>query len=71
MGAPYYAESFSPMPGRCFRLVKRSDAEGQPMHCPEPVAWQGTFRSLGGARYRVDSCEGHAGPLENRRNLSA
>ena len=36
-GAPYYAKAFSPLPGRCFRLVARP-GEGGPTHCPEPVA---------------------------------
>jgi hypothetical protein len=35
MGAPYFAESFSPMPGRCFRLV--GDDGGLPSHCPVPA----------------------------------
>jgi hypothetical protein len=32
----HYAECFAPAPGRCFRLVCRPDAEGQPIHCPAP-----------------------------------
>jgi hypothetical protein len=34
--APYYAEAFFPMPGRCFRLIARA-GEGGPTHCPEPA----------------------------------
>jgi hypothetical protein len=29
--APYYAQAFSPLPGRCFRLVTRG-GEGGPTH---------------------------------------
>jgi hypothetical protein len=55
--APYYAEAFSPLPGRCFRLVARG---GQgPAHCPEPPVWRGSWRAQGGVRYRVEACEGH------------
>jgi hypothetical protein len=41
MGAPYFAESFSPLAGRCFRLA--GDAGGRPSHCPGPIRWSGTF----------------------------
>jgi hypothetical protein len=56
--APYYAEAFSPLPGRCFRLVAR-DGEGGPVHCPEPPNWRGTWRARDGRRYRAEACEGH------------
>jgi hypothetical protein len=39
-GAPYYAEAFSPLAGRCFRMVAHHGEAG-PTHCPEPVAWYG------------------------------
>jgi hypothetical protein len=57
-GAPYYAEAFSPLPGRCFRLVA-SASEAGPTHCPEPVAWRGSWRAPNGRRYRVEACKGH------------
>ncbi len=34
-GAPYYAEAFSPLPGRC--LLVAHHGEAGPNHCPEPV----------------------------------
>ena len=37
----YYAEAFSPLPGRCFRMVAHHGEAG-PTHCPEPVAWRGS-----------------------------
>jgi hypothetical protein len=46
--APYYAEAFSPLPGRCFRLAARH-GEGGPTHCPEPPTWRGTWRAPNGA----------------------
>jgi hypothetical protein len=55
--APYYTEAFSPMPGRCFRMVARG-GEGGPVHCPEPPVWRGTFRARDGRRYQVEACEG-------------
>jgi hypothetical protein len=57
-GAPYYAEAFFPLPGRCFRLVA-SKGEAGPTHCMEPVAWRGSWRAPNGRRYRVEACEGH------------
>jgi hypothetical protein len=61
--APYYAEAFSPLPGRCFRLVARH-GEGGPTHCPEPPTWRGTWRAPNGRRYRVEACEGHRPPAD-------
>ena len=57
-GAPHYAEAFSRLPGRCFRMVARH-GEGGPMHCSEPVVWRGSWRAPNGRHYRVEACEGH------------
>jgi hypothetical protein len=38
-GAPYCTQAFSPLPGRCFRMVAHH-GEAQPIHCPEPVTWR-------------------------------
>jgi hypothetical protein len=59
--APYYTEAFSPLPGRCFRLVTRP-GEGGPVHCPEPPTWRGSWRAPNGRRYRVNACAGHRRP---------
>ena len=56
--APYYTQAFSPLPGRCFRLVSGGEGGG-PTHCPEPPVWRGPFRTPNGRRYRVEACEGH------------
>jgi hypothetical protein len=58
-----YAESFTVMPGRCFRLISRPTAHGQPDHFPERVAWRGTFTDRAGRRHEVDACDGHVGDL--------
>lgn len=49
MTAPYYAQAFSPLPSRCFRLVAR-DGEGGPTHCPKPPTWRGPWRAPNGRR---------------------
>jgi hypothetical protein len=65
-GAPYYAEAFSPLPSRCFRMVA-DHGEGGPRHCPELVAWGGLWRAPNGRRYRVEACERHRpAPVEDR-----
>ena len=56
--APYYAEAFAAMPGRCFRFVSHGEGGG-PTHCPEPPVWRRPFRAPNGCRYRVGACEGH------------
>jgi hypothetical protein len=61
-GAPYYAETFPPLAGRCFRMVAHHGAAG-PAHCPEPVAWRGSWRAPNGRRYRIEACVGHRPPL--------
>ena len=61
----HYAEAFSPMPGRCFRMVScpAQGAQGAPRHRPDPVAVRGTFRDGNGHRWRCEACSSHAGPL--------
>jgi hypothetical protein len=56
--APYYAEAFSLLPGRCFRMVTHHGEAG-PTHCPTPVTWRGSWRAPNGRRYWVDACQGH------------
>jgi hypothetical protein len=69
VSAEYYAEAFSPLPGRCLRLVSRQDGRAGPMHCPEPPAWRGRFRAKDGKVYGVAACGGHADALTDRRRL--
>jgi hypothetical protein len=57
-GAAYYAQAFSPLPGRCFRMVAHHGEAG-PTHCPEPVTWRGSWQAPNGRRYRIEACEGH------------
>ena len=42
----HYAECFTLLPGRCFRMVTDPEPQkrGQATHC-EPVEWRGQFRS--------------------------
>jgi hypothetical protein len=65
--APYYAEAFHPVLGRCFRLV--NGISGQPVQCPQPAAWRGSF-AADGRRYQVDVCAGHRGSLTRARPLA-
>ena len=58
-------------PGRCFWLVERPDAHGQPDHCPDPITWHGTFTDRAGKHNQVDACDGHAGDLEDCSSISA
>ena len=62
--APYYAEAFYPMPGRCFRLISGGEGSG-PTHCPEPPVWRGSWRAPTGRRYWVEACEDHRPPPVN------
>jgi hypothetical protein len=65
--APYYAEAFSPLPGRCFRMVAHHGEAG-PSHCTKPVAWRGSWRAPNGRRYRIEACVGHRpAPIEGSR----
>jgi hypothetical protein len=65
--APYHAEAFFPVPGRCFRLISHGSQGGGPTHCPEPPVWRGTFQAPNGRRDRVEACEGHRPPAETGR----
>jgi hypothetical protein len=70
--ATYYTQAFSPLPGRCFRLVSRGNEGGGPTHCPEPPTWRGTFRARNGRRYTLEACEGHLprGTSPGRRRVA-
>jgi hypothetical protein len=56
-GSPYYAEAFSPLPDRSFRMVAHPGETG-PTHCPRQVAWRGSWWAPNGRRYRIEACEG-------------
>ena len=70
-GAPYYAEAFSPLPGRCFRMVTRHGGGAGPRHWPEPVVWGGSWRAPKGRRYRIEACDGHRPASDEGRALTA
>lgn len=60
MLSEHYAEAFVAQPGRCWRMVYESAGTGRPVHCPEPVAWRGRYRTPRGKKwFTVESCEGH------------
>jgi hypothetical protein len=66
--APHYAEAFDPVLGRCFRFV--DGIGGQPVHCPQPLVWRGTFVAADGRRYQVDTCAAHRGSLTRARPVA-
>jgi hypothetical protein len=59
--ASHYAESFTVMSGRCFGLISRWTAHGQPDHCPQPVVH--IFVDRTDRRWEVDACDGDAHDL--------
>ncbi len=71
MEQEHYADAFTTTRGRCFRFVAEDPRrQGQPSPCLAPVTVRGTFRAPDGRHYRVDSCAGHAGPLQDRRPVN-
>lgn len=66
----YYAEAFFSEPGRCFRMVS-SSTHGSPMHCPQPVEFQGQFQDSTGKWHDVWSCFDHSGDLSEWKRISA
>jgi hypothetical protein len=66
MTTAHYAQAFTVVPGRCFRLVEQPTAHGQPDHCPAQVVWHGTFTDRAGKRHQVDACDGHEGDVKDR-----
>ena len=67
----HYAEAFTLLPGRCFRMVNDPEPRrrGQPTHCDEPVVWRGRFRTKRKDIYRVEACEGHGDELTHRTSI--
>jgi hypothetical protein len=43
---------------------------GRPARCQTPVAWHGVLSSGDGGRYRVCSCDAHAGYLDDRKPVT-
>jgi hypothetical protein len=68
----HYADSFTLIPGRCFRMATDPEPRrrGQPAHCDEPVVWRGRFRNRGEDTYRVNACESHADELTYRKRIT-
>jgi hypothetical protein len=66
--APYDTQAFSPVPGRCFRLVSGGQGGG-PTHCPEPPAGRGPFHTPNGRRDRSRRARA-SGPGDHRPRLS-
>ncbi len=67
----HYAECFTLLPGRCFRMVTDPEPRkrGHATHCAEPVIWRGRFRSAGEQIYRVDACAEHGEELTHRTEI--
>ena len=67
----HYAEAFTLIPGRCFRMVTdpESRRRGQPIHCEESVVWRGRFLTRGEDVYRVDACGEHGDELMHRTRI--
>jgi hypothetical protein len=70
IGAAPYTQAFSPLPGGCFRLVAYHGEAG-PTHCPEPVAWRGSWRPPNGRRFRIEACERHRPRSDEGRGPTA
>ena len=69
----HYAESFSPQPGVCFRLVISANegSRGAPAHCPDPVEFSGRFQDAKGGWHQVEARIDHAGDLTDWRRINA
>jgi hypothetical protein len=68
--APYSAEAFHPVLGRCFRFVGAHGVGDRPVHCPQPPTWQGTFVAADGCHYQVAACAAHRGSLTRNRYVN-
>jgi hypothetical protein len=51
--APYYTQAFSPLPGRCSRVVAGGEGGGS-THSPDPPVWRAPFRAPKGRRDWVE-----------------
>lgn len=67
VSSPYSGNVIAPAPGACFRYVPDEDRGGYPVRCGGPVRWRGAVVDPAGRRIAVESCDGHAGVLVDRR----
>jgi hypothetical protein len=44
----YYANCFSLLSERCFRMIQAGDGTGHTQHCPYPTVWRGRFQDKAG-----------------------
>jgi len=56
-------EAFSPLPGRCFRVVYSVQLQAD--HCRWPPAWKGVWRDRSGRSWYVEACRQHAPKMTN------
>lgn len=68
--SPYSGNVIAPRPGSCFRYVPDEDRGGYPVRCRRTVRWVGVVLDPAGRRVAVESCDGHAPALVERRALS-
>jgi hypothetical protein len=61
-------DAFSPLPGRCFRMVQ--SVQGQATHCRQEPAWKGQWRDAKGKSWYVESCRRHAPKLTSAASES-
>lgn len=67
VSSPHSGNVIAPAPGACFRYVPDEDRGGYPVRCGRPVRWRGAVVDPAGRRIAVESCDGHAGVLVDRR----
>jgi hypothetical protein len=69
----YYAQAFYVEPGQCFRMVisPKPGSQGSPIHCPDPVEFQGRFQDGTGKWHEVWACKEHAADLPFWKRVSA
>lgn len=67
----HYANAFTLIPGRCFRMIIDPDPlrRGQPTHCEGPVVWRGRFCTTGEDVCRVDACDEHGDELTHATRI--
>jgi hypothetical protein len=60
----HYANCFTLMSQRCFRMIQAEDGTDHAQHCPRLTEWRGRFKDAASKWHTVEACNGHRADLD-------
>ena len=63
-----YANCFSLLSERCFRMIQAEDGTGHAQHCPYFTEWRGRLKDEAGKWHTVEAGDGHQADLDSAQS---